>query len=142
MNKHFGKISAFLCLMLYITANYLGWNLINFANNISVNITFVVVLCIILFVWMCCFFQKAMIWVYKILFFLMLMIVNLIVLNSFETSLKQDFENGKISMVDMNASLTLGRVFLILVLLIVFVIVGSIFDYVVSRKIIKNQKMR
>ncbi|GIZ14214.1 hypothetical protein RCZ15_13670 [Capnocytophaga catalasegens] len=80
---------------------------------------------VVLFVLM---YRKKCIYLCKILFLSILWSFHFGIFTTFEKSIRQDFENENISMMEMKASLSLGSLILTFALFIAFLVMGSIFD--------------
>jgi len=52
----------------------------------------------------------------------------------FEDSLHEKYERGEISLVDKNASISIGEPFLLGIVFIFFLIYGAIYDIIIAKK--------
>ncbi len=140
--RHFGKMSALFCVILYVVTNYLGVDIAYYVQSLGINFILVVVFGIILYVLICYFYREKFMNLYRILFWFVIIGIQAVSFVCFENSLKQDFESETISMVELNTSLTLGRVILLLILFIIFLMMGSFFDYFINknRRFLKKKK--
>ncbi|WP_264845162.1 hypothetical protein [Capnocytophaga catalasegens] len=122
--KHFGKINACIYLILSIFIQHLAWKISIFSYSTTLLI-YSLVMSVVLFVLM---YRKKCIYLCKILFLSILWSFHFGIFTTFEKSIRQDFENENISMMEMKASLSLGSLILTFALFIAFLVMGSIFD--------------
>ena len=126
-NKHFGKVSAILFLLAFILLANIGYAPQYFNKAFKLSNTIVVVITI-LFLPICYFtYKKRLIWGYRSILWGILFM-------HFEDSLHEKYERGEISLLDKNASISIGEPILLGIVFIFFLIYGAIYDIIIAKK--------
>lgn len=138
IDKHFGKISAILFLVFFILLANIGYapQYFNKIFRLSNTIVVVVVVVItILFLPICYFtYQKRLIWGYRSILWGILFSFSSMLFMCFEDSLHEKYERGEISLVDKNASISIGEPFLLGIVFIFSLIYGAIYDMIIAKE--------
>ena len=133
LNKYFGKVSAILFLVFFILLANIGYVPQYFNKIFRLSNTIVVVITI-LFLPICYFtYQKRLIWGYRSILWGILFSFSSMLFMSFEDSLHEKYERGEISLVDKNASISIGEPILLGIIFIFFLIYGAIY-YIIAKK--------
>ena len=126
-NKHFGKVSAILFLLAFILLTNIEYAPQYFNKAFKLSNTIVVVITI-LFLPICYFtYKKLLLWGILFSFSSMLFM-------HFEDSLHEKYVRGEISLLDKNASISIGEPILLGIVFIFFLIYGAIYDIIIAKK--------
>ncbi|WP_298825092.1 hypothetical protein [uncultured Capnocytophaga sp.] len=132
--KHFGKISALLWGLLFIVATHIGYAPSYFSRTMGLNRSWVIV-AVLLFLPMYYFLcYKGFLWVYRFALWGIMSSFSGTVFAYYEQSLMESVLRGDLSMVDRNASLALTTPILWVILLVLFLIYGTIFDAITRKR--------
>jgi hypothetical protein len=132
--KHFGKISAFLWVLLFIVATHIGYAPSYFSKTMGLNLSWVIV-AVLLFLPMYYFLcDKKFLWVYRLALWGIMSSFSGSVFAYYEQSLMERVLRGDLSMVDRNASLALAAPILLAILLVLLLIYGAIFDAITRKR--------
>lgn len=132
--KHFGKISAFLLVLLFIVATHIGYASSYFSKTMRLNLSWVIV-AVLLFLPMYYFLcDKKFLWVYRWTLWGVMGSFSESVFAYYEQSLMESVLRGDLSMVDRNASLALAEPILLAILLVLLLIYGTIFDAITRKR--------
>ena len=137
--KHFGKISAFLWVLLFIVATHIGYAPSYFSKTMGLNGHWVIVAALLflpMYYFLC---DKKFLWVYRWTLWGIMSSFSGSVFAYYEQSLMESVLRGDLSMVDRNASLALAAPILLAILLVLLLIYGTIFD-AITRKRYKRWK--
>ena len=133
-NKHFGKVSAILFLLAFILLANIGYAPQYFNKVFKLSNTIVVVITI-LFLPICYFtYKKRLIWGYRSILWGILFSFSSMLFMHFEDSLLEKYERGEISLLDKNASISIGEPILLGIVFIFFLIYGAIYDIIIAKK--------
>ena len=133
-NKHFGKVSAILFLLAFILLANIGYAPQYFNKAFKLSNTIVVVITI-LFLPICYFtYKKRFIWGYRSILWGILFSFSSMLFMHFEDSLLEKYERGEISLLDKNASISIGEPFLLGIVFIFSLIYGAIYDIIIAKK--------
>lgn len=138
--KHFGKISALLWGLLLVVATHIGYAPSYFSKTMGLNCSWVIVaalLFLLIYYFLC---YKGLLWAYRLALWGVMGSFSESVFAYYEQSLMERVLRGDLSMVDRNASLALAAPILWVMLLVLFLIYGTIFD-AITRKRYKNESM-
>ena len=136
--KHFGKISALLWVLLFAVAPHIGYAPSYFSKTMGLNLSWVIVAALLflpMYYFLC---DKKFLWVYRWTLWGVMGSFSESVFAYYEQSLMERVLRGDLSMVDRNASLGLATPILWVILLVLFLIYGTIFD-AITRKRYKNE---
>lgn len=132
--KHFGKISAFLLVLLLVVATHIGYAPSYFSKTMGLNLSWVIV-AVLLFLPMYYFLcDKKFLWVYRWTLWGVMGSFSESVFAYYEQSLMESVLRGDLSMVDRNASLALAAPILLVILLVLLLIYGAIFDAITRKR--------
>ena len=137
--KHFGKISALLLVLLFIVATHIGYAPSYFSKTMGLNLSWVIVAALLFlprYYFLC---YKKFLWEYRLTLWGIMSSFSGSVFAYYEQSLMEKVLKGDLSMIDRNASLALAAPILWVMLLVLFLIYGTIFD-AITRK--RYKKMR
>ena len=132
--KHFGKISALLWGLLFIVATHIGYAPSYFSKTIGLNCSWVIVAALLflpIYYFLC---YKGLLWPYRLALWGVMGSFSGSVFAYYEQSLMERVLRGDLSMVDRNASLALAAPILWVMLLVLFLIYGAIFDAITRKK--------
>ena len=132
--KHFGKISAFLWVLLFIVATHIGYAPSYFSKTMGLNghwVVGVTLLFLPMYYFLC---YKGLLWVYRWTLWGIMGSFSESVFAYYEQSLMERVLRGDLSMVDRNASLALTTPILWVMLLVLFLIYGTIFDAITRKR--------
>ena len=133
-NKHFGKVSAILFLPAFILLTNIEYAPQYFNKAFKLSNTIVVVITI-LFLPICYFtYKKRLIWGYRCILWGILFSFSSMLFMHFEDSLLEKYERGEISLLDKNASISIGEPILLGIVFIFFLIYGAIYDIIIAKK--------
>lgn len=133
IDKHFGKISATLFLVLFILLANIGYAPQYFNKAFKLSNTIVVVITI-LFLPICYFtYKKRLIWGYRSILWGILFSFSSMLFIRFEDSLHEKCERGEISLLDKNASISIGEPILLGIVFVFFLIYGAIYDIIKAK---------
>lgn len=133
LNKHFGKVSAILFLFVFILLANIGYAPQYFNKAFKLSNTIVVVITI-LFLPICYFtYKKRLIWGYRSILWGILFSFSSMLFMHFEDSLLEKYERGEISLLDKNASISIGEPILLGIVFIFFLIYGAIYDIIKTK---------
>lgn len=133
LNKHFGKISAFLYLVVFILLTNMGY-LPQYFNKIFRLGDITIIILTILFLPICYFtYQKRFLWLYRTVLLCILFSFSSMLFMNFEDSLQRKYENSEISLLDKNASISIGEPILLGIVFIFFLIYGAIYDMIIAK---------
>ena len=133
LNKYFGKVSAILFLVFFILLANIGYVPQYFNKIFRLSNTIVVVITI-LFLPICYFtYQKRLIWGYRSILWGILFSFSSMLVMSFADSLHEKYERGEISLLDKNASISIGEPILLGIIFIFFLIYGAIYDIIAKK---------
>ena len=138
--KHFGKISALLWGLLLVVATHIGYAPSYFSKAMGLNPIWVIVAALLflpMYYFLC---DKKFLWVYRWTLWGVMGSFSGSVFAYYEQSLMERVLRGDLSMIDRNASLALAAPILWVMLLVLFLIYGTIFD-AITRKRYKNEPM-
>ena len=140
--KHFGKISALLWGLLLVVATHIGYAPSYFSKTMGLNLSWVIVAALLflpMYYFLC---YKGLLWAYRLALWGIMSSFSGSVFAYYEQSLMERVLRGDLSMVDRNASLALTTPILWVILLVLFLIYGTIFDAITRKryKIWKNGK--
>lgn len=138
--KHFGKISALLWGVLLVVATHIGYAPSYFSKTMGLNCSWVIVAALLflpIYYFLC---YKGLLWAYRLALWGVMGSFSGSVFAYYEQSLMERVLRGDLSMVDRNASLALAAPILWVMLLVLFLIYGTIFD-AITRKRYKNEPM-
>jgi len=131
--KHFGKISALLWVLLFIVATHIGYAPSYFSKTMGLNghwVIGVTLLFLPMYYFLC---YKGFLWAYRFALWGIMSSFSGSVFAYYEQSLMERVLRGDLSMVDRNASLALAAPILLAILLVLFLIYGTVFD-IITRK--------
>ena len=131
--KHFGKISALLWGLLLVVATHIGYTPSYFSKAMGLNPIWVIVAALLflpMYYFLC---YKKFLWAYRLALWGIMSSFSGSVFAYYEQSLMEKVLKGDLSMIDRNASLALAAPILWVMLLVLFLIYGTIFD-VITRK--------
>lgn len=137
--KHFGKISALLWMLLLVVATHIGYAPSYFSKTMGLNRSWVIgvtLLFLPMYYFLC---YKKFLWAYRLALWGIMSSFSGSVFAYYEQSLMEKVLKGDLSMIDRNASLALAAPILWVMLLVLFLIYGTIFD-AITRK--RYKKMR
>ena len=132
--KHFGKISAFLLVLLFIVATHIGYAPSYFSKTMGLNCSWVIVAALLflpMYYFLC---YKKFLWVYRLALWGIMSSFSGSVFAYYEQSLMERVLRGDLSMVDRNASLALAAPILLAILLVLLLIYGAIFDAITRKR--------
>lgn len=132
--KHFGKISAFLWVLLFIVATHIGYAPSYFSKTMGLNGHWVIVAALLflpMYYFLC---DKKFLWVYRWTLWGIMSSFSGSVFAYYEQSLMESVLRGDLSMVDRNASLALAAPILLAILLVLLLIYGTIFDAITRKR--------
>ena len=132
--KHFGKISAFLLVLLFIVATHIGYAPSYFSKTMGLNLSWVIVAALLflpMYYFLC---YKKFLWVYRLALWGIMSSFSGSVFAYYEQSLMERVLRGDLSMVDRNASLALAAPILLAILLVLLLIYGAIFDAITRKR--------
>lgn len=132
--KHFGKISVLLLVLLFVVATHIGYAPSYFSKTMGLNCSWVIVAALLflpMYYFLC---YKGLLWVYRWTLWGIMSSFSESVFAYYEQSLMERVLKGDLSMVDRNASLALSTPILWVVLLVLFLIYGTIFDAITRKK--------
>ena len=133
LNKHFGKVSAILFLFVFILLANIRYAPQYFNKTFRISNTMVVVITT-LFLPICYFtYQKRLIWGYRSILWGILFSFSSMLFIRFEDSLHEKYERGEISLLDKNASISIGEPILLGIVFIFFLIYGAIYDIIKTK---------
>ena len=138
--KHFGKISALLWGLLLVVATHIGYAPSYFSKTMGLNSSWVIgvtLLFLPIYYFLC---YKGLLWAYRLALWGVMGSFSGNVFVYYEQSLMERVLRGDLSMVDRNASLALAAPILWVMLLVLFLIYGTVFD-IITRKRYKNEPM-
>ena len=138
--KHFGKISALLWVLLFAVAPRIGYAPSYFSKTMGLNLSWVIVAALLflpMYYFLC---YKGLLWAYRLTLWGIMSSFSESVFAYYEQSLMERVLRGDLSMVDRNASLAFTAPILWVMLLVLFLIYGTIFD-AITRKRYKNETM-
>ena len=137
--KHFGKISALLLVLLFIVATHIGYAPSYFSKTMGLNGHWVIVAALLflpMYYFLC---YKKFLWAYRLALWGIMSSFSGSVFAYYEQSLMEKMLRGDLSMADRNASLGLATPILWVILLVLFLIYGTVFD-IITRKRYKRWK--
>lgn len=132
--KHFGKISAFLWVLLFIVATHIGYAPSYFSKTMGLNGHWVIVAALLflpMYYFLC---DKKFLWVYRWTLWGIMSSFSGSVFAYYEQSLMESVLRGDLSMVDRNDSLALAAPILLAILLVLLLIYGTIFDAITRKR--------
>lgn len=132
--KHFGKISAFLWVLLFIVATHIGYAPSYFSKTMGLNghwVIGVTLLFLPMYYFLC---YKGFLWAYRLALWGIMSSFSGAVFAYYEQSLMESVLRGDLSMVDRNASLALAAPILLAILLVLLLIYGAIFDAITRKR--------
>lgn len=132
--KHFGKISAFLLVLLFIVATHIGYAPSYFSKTMGLNLSWVIVAALLflpMYYFLC---YKGLLWAYRLALWGIMSSFSGTVFAYYEQSLMESVLRGDLSMVDRNASLALAAPILLAILLVLLLIYGAIFDAITRKR--------
>ena len=132
--KHFGKISALLWGLLLVVATHIGYAPSYFSKIMGLNCSWVIVAALLflpIYYFLC---YKGLLWAYRLALWGVMGSVSGSVFAYYEQSLMERVLRGDLSMVDRNASLALAAPILWVMLLVLFLIYGTIFDAITRKR--------
>ena len=132
--KHFGKISAFLLVLLFIVATHIGYAPSYFSKTMGLNLSWVIVAALLflpMYYFLC---YKGLLWAYRWTLWGIMGSFSGSVFAYYEQSLMERVLRGDLSMVDRNASLALAAPILLAILLVLLLIYGTIFDAITRKR--------
>ena len=132
--KHFGKISALLLVLLFIVATHIGYAPSYFSKTMGLNSSWVIgvtLLFLPIYYFLC---YKGLLWAYRLALWGVMGSFSGSVFAYYEQSLMERVLRGDLSMVDRNASLALTTPILWVILLVLFLIYGTIFDAITRKR--------
>lgn len=135
--KHFGKISALLWGLLLVVATHIGYAPSYFSKTMGLNCSWVIVAALLflpIYYFLC---YKGLLWAYRLALWGIMSSFSGSVFAYYEQSLMERVLRGDLSMVDRNASLALAAPILWVMLLVLFLIYGTIFWCYNKKKIQK-----
>lgn len=138
--KHFGKISALLLVLLFVVATHIGYTPSYFSKTMGLNGHWVIGVALLFLPMYYLLCYKGLLWVYRFALWGIMSSFSGTVFAYYEQSLMERVLRGDLSMVDRNASLGLATPILWVILLVLFLIYGTIFD-AITRKRYKNETM-
>ena len=137
--KHFGKISALLLVLLFVVATHVGYAPSYFSKTMGLNRSWVIVAALFflpMYYFLC---YKGLLWAYRLALWGIMSSLSGSVFAYYEQSLMEKVLRGDLSMADRNASLGLATPILWVMLLVLFLIYGTVFD-IITRKRYKRWK--
>ena len=137
--KHFGKISALLLVLLFVVATHVGYAPSYFSKTMGLNRSWVIVAALLflpMYYFLC---YKGLLWAYRLALWGIMSSLSGSVFAYYEQSLMEKVLRGDLSMADRNASLGLATPILWVMLLVLFLIYGTVFD-IITRKRYKRWK--
>ena len=137
--KHFGKISALLLVLLFIVATHIGYPTPYFSKTMGLNCNWVIgvtLLFLPMYYFLC---YKKFLWAYRLALWGIMSSFSGSVFAYYEQSLMEKVLKGDLSIIDRNASLAFTAPILWVMLLVLFLIYGTVFD-IITRK--RYKKMR
>ena len=132
--KHFGKISALLWGLLLVVATHIGYAPSYFSKTMGLNLSWVIVAALLflpMYYFLC---YKGLLWVYRWTLWGIMGSFSESVFAYYEQSLMERVLRGDLSMVDRNASLALTTPRLWVMLRVLFLIYGTIFDAITGKR--------
>ena len=132
--KHFGKISVLLSVLLLVVATHIGYAPSYFSKTMGLNSSWVIgvtLLFLPIYYFLC---YKGLLWVYRLALWGIMSSFSGSVFAYYEQSLMERVLRGDLSMVDRNASLALTTPILWVILLVLFLIYGTIFDAITRKR--------
>ena len=132
--KHFGKISALLWVLLFIVATHIGYAPSYFNKTMRLNDCWVIGVTLLLLPMHYFLCYKGFLWVYRFALWGIMSSFSGTVFAYYEQSLMESVLRGDLSMVDRNASLALTAPILLAILLVLFLIYGTIFDAITRKR--------
>lgn len=132
--KHFGKISALLWGLLLVVATHIGYAPSYFSKTMGLNLSWVIVAALLflpMYYFLC---YKGLLWAYRLALWGIMSSFSGSVFAYYEQSLMERVLRGDLSMVDRNASLALTTPILWVILLVLFLIYGTIFDAITRKR--------
>ena len=132
--KHFGKISALLLVLLFIVATHIGYAPSYFSKTMGLNPIWVIGVALLFLPMYYFLFDKKFLWVYRWTLWGIMSSFSGSVFAYYEQSLMERVLRGDLSMVDRNASLALTTPILWVILLVLFLIYGTIFDAITRKR--------
>jgi hypothetical protein len=132
--KHFGKISALLWGLLLVVATHIGYAPSYFSKTMGLNSSWVIgvtLLFLPIYYFLC---DKKFLWAYRLALWGIMSSFSGSVFAYYEQSLMERVLRGDLSMVDRNASLALTTPILWVILLVLFLIYGTIFDAITRKR--------
>ena len=131
--KHFGKISALLWGLLLVVATHIGYAPSYFSKPMGLNCSWVIVAALLflpMYYFLC---DKKFLWAYRLALWGIMSSFSGSVFAYYEQSLMERVLRGDLSMVDRNASLALTTPILWVILRVLCLIYGTVFD-IITRK--------
>ncbi len=132
--KHFGKISALLLVLLLVVTTHIGYAPSYFSKTMGLNLSWVIVAALLflpMYYFLC---YKGLLWACRWTLLGIMSSFSGSVFAYYEQSLMERVLRGDLSMVDRNASLALTTPILWVMLLVLFLIYGTIFDAITRKR--------
>jgi len=129
-DKHFGKFVSLILLLAVFIVNSAGYNLSNIKSYLNFNSYIFVALILLLFIALFYFYNKFKIG-FKTALILLLFNLQALFVTKFLSSV--ELGNKDLSMIERNNAIGMSWIIIIPILVILFLLIGWLFDIIVSK---------